>query len=159
MVVEVMGRFGGWIALYSGVAGGADVILLPEIPFRFEPIVRKIDDRWKSHRHFAIVVAAEGARPVGGEFFYKTQEEGHEPRLGGIAEFVAEELAPSHPLRDALPRARTPAARRNADNYRIDCSRRALAQPPSVPSSTANATAWSPIAHANRDGSARTRTQ
>ena len=93
MVVELMGRFGGWIALYSGVAGGADVILLPEIQFKFEPIVRKIEKRWQSHRNFAIVVAAEGARPVGSEFFYRRKVEGYEPRLGGIAEFVAEELA------------------------------------------------------------------
>ncbi len=93
MVVEVMGRFAGWIALYSGVAGGADVILLPEIPFDFESIVRKIENRWLSHRNFAIVVAAEGARPVGGQFFYRPQEAGREQRLGGIAEFVADELA------------------------------------------------------------------
>lgn len=93
MVVEVMGRFAGWIALYSGVAGGGDVILLPEIPFEFDPIVRKIEDRWLSHRNFAIVVAAEGARPVGGQFFYRPQESGKEPRLGGVADFVAEELA------------------------------------------------------------------
>lgn len=93
MVVEVMGRFAGWIALYSGVAGGADIILLPEIPFRFEPIVRKIENRWLNHRNFAIVVAAEGARPVGSQFFYKHHEEGREPRLGGIAEFVSEKLA------------------------------------------------------------------
>ncbi len=93
MVVEVMGRFAGWIALYSGVAGGGDVILLPEIPFSFEPIVRKIESRWLNHRNFAIVVAAEGARPVGGEFFYRRQEVGRERRLGGIAEFVADELA------------------------------------------------------------------
>lgn len=93
MVVEVMGRYAGWIALYSGIAGGADVILLPEIPFTFEAIVRKIESRWASHRNFAIVVAAEGARPVGGDFFFKSREKGREPRLGGIAEVVAEELA------------------------------------------------------------------
>jgi phosphofructokinase-like protein len=92
MVVEVMGRYSGWIALYSGVAGGADVILLPEIAFTFESIVRKIESRWQSHRNFAIVVAAEGARPVGGDFFFKHKEVGKEPRLGGIAEYVAEEL-------------------------------------------------------------------
>lgn len=93
MVVEVMGRLAGWIALYSGVAGGGDVILLPEIPFDFDSIVRKIESRWASHRNFAIVVAAEGARPVGGQFFYRAQQAGQEPRLGGIAGFVADELA------------------------------------------------------------------
>jgi len=94
MVVEVMGRFTGWIALYSGVAGGADVILLPEVPFRFESIVKKIEDRWRKGRHFAIVVAAEGARPEGGQFFYRKRDKGGaEPRLGGIADYVAVELA------------------------------------------------------------------
>jgi 6-phosphofructokinase 1 len=92
MVVEVMGRNAGWIALYSGVAGGADVILLPEIPFNFEAIIRKVEDRWRRRRNFAIVVAAEGAWPEGGEVFVKAREEGREPRLGGIAEFVADEL-------------------------------------------------------------------
>lgn len=92
MVVEVMGRYAGWIALYAGVAGGADVILLPEIPFKFESVVAKIHDRWRHKRNFAIVVAAEGARPVGGEMIYQAKEEGREPRLGGIAESVAREL-------------------------------------------------------------------
>jgi len=67
MIVEVMGRYAGWIALYSGVAGGADVILIPEIPYRLEPIGRKLHDRWRRKRNFAIIVAAEGAAPVGGE--------------------------------------------------------------------------------------------
>jgi 6-phosphofructokinase 1 len=92
MVVEVMGRFAGWIALYAGVAGGADVILLPEIPFNFKSIVRKINDRWRRHRNFAIVVAAEGALPVGGEHIYQKPQAGGAPRLGGIAEVVADEL-------------------------------------------------------------------
>jgi 6-phosphofructokinase 1 len=92
MVVEVMGRYAGWIALYAGVAGGADVILLPEIPFNFEVVAHKIADRWRHRRNFAIVVAAEGARPIGGEMIFKAREEGREPRLGGIAEAVAQEL-------------------------------------------------------------------
>jgi 6-phosphofructokinase 1 len=92
MIVEVMGRYSGWIALYSGVAGGADVILLPEIPFKLESIARKLDDRWRQKRNFAIVVAAEGARPVGGEMIFKAFEEGREPRLGGIADRLAADL-------------------------------------------------------------------
>ena len=92
MVVEVMGRYTGWIALYSGVGGGADVILIPEIQFSLEEVARKIKDRWRHRRCFAIVVAAEGARPVGGEMFFKAHEEGREPRLGGVAEYVAGEL-------------------------------------------------------------------
>jgi 6-phosphofructokinase 1 len=93
MIVEVMGRYAGWIALYSGIAGGADVILLPEIPYRLESIGRKLHDRWRRKRNFAIVVAAEGARPVGGEMIFKAHEEGREPRLGGIAEHLAEDLS------------------------------------------------------------------
>jgi ATP-dependent phosphofructokinase / diphosphate-dependent phosphofructokinase len=92
MIVEVMGRYAGWIALYSGVAGGADVILLPEIPFKLESIARKLDDRWRRKRNFAIIVAAEGARPVGGEMIFKAFEVGREPRLGGIADRLAEDL-------------------------------------------------------------------
>jgi 6-phosphofructokinase 1 len=92
MIVEVMGRYAGWIALYSGVAGGADVILLPEIPFKLDAIARKLDERWRSKRNFAIVVAAEGARPVGGEMTFKAFEAGREPRLGGIGDRLAEDL-------------------------------------------------------------------
>jgi len=92
MIVEVMGRYAGWIALYSGVAGGADVILLPEIPYQLESIAKKLHDRWRRKRNFAIVVAAEGARPEGGEMIFKAHEEGREPRLGGIAEHLADDL-------------------------------------------------------------------
>jgi ATP-dependent phosphofructokinase / diphosphate-dependent phosphofructokinase len=92
MIVEVMGRYAGWIALYSGVAGGADVILIPEIPYRLEPIGRKLHDRWRRKRNFAIIVAAEGAAPVGGEMIFKASEDGREPRLGGIAERLAVDL-------------------------------------------------------------------
>jgi 6-phosphofructokinase 1 len=62
MVVEVMGRNAGWIALHSGVAGGADVILIPEIPFRIEHVCRKILEREAAGRKFSVVVVAEGAR-------------------------------------------------------------------------------------------------
>jgi 6-phosphofructokinase 1 len=92
LVVEVMGRYAGWIALYSGVAGGADVILMPEIPFTLEAVAHKIRDRWRSHRNFAIVVVAEGAKPAGGQMFFRKQEPGREPKLCGIAEYVAENI-------------------------------------------------------------------
>ncbi len=91
MVVELMGHYSGWIALYAGIAGGADVILIPEIPFDLKAVARKIQDRWRRQRRFAIVVAAEGARPTGGEHFMTLRETGHE-RLGGVAEFVAKEI-------------------------------------------------------------------
>jgi len=92
MIVEVMGRYAGWIALYSGVAGGADVILIPEIPYQLESIARKLHDRWRRKRNFAIIVAAEGAAPVGGQMIFKASEDGREPRLGGIAEQLAVDL-------------------------------------------------------------------
>ena len=66
MVVEVMGRYAGWIALYAGIAGGADVILMPEIPFRYESVVDKIMQRERRGRRFSIVVVAEGAAEEGG---------------------------------------------------------------------------------------------
>ena len=65
IVLEVMGRYAGWIAIYAGIAGGADVILIPEIPFRYEGICQRIAEREQAGRHFSIVVAAEGARPGG----------------------------------------------------------------------------------------------
>lgn len=92
MVVELMGHYSGWIALYAGIAGGADVILIPEIPFTLEAVARKIQDRWRRQRRFAIVVVAEGARFAGGDHFMKTRETGDTIRLGGIAEFVAREI-------------------------------------------------------------------
>ena len=94
LVVEVMGRYAGWIALNSGVAGGADVILIPEIPFNFKSIARKINDRWRRKRDFAIVVVAEGAKPQKvKELFTKGKKEvGREVKLGGIAEWVAKEI-------------------------------------------------------------------
>jgi len=93
MVLEVMGRYAGWIAIYAGIAGGADVILIPEIPFRYEGICAKIAEREQAGRHFSIVVAAEGARPQGGEFVTAgDQREDGEARLGGIGAQVAAEV-------------------------------------------------------------------
>jgi len=92
-VVEVMGRYAGWIALNSGVASSCDVILIPEIPFDIEVVCRKIMDREARGRHFAIVVVAEGAKPVGGELVTRGPKEvDREVRLGGIAEQVAAEI-------------------------------------------------------------------
>jgi ATP-dependent phosphofructokinase / diphosphate-dependent phosphofructokinase len=86
LVVEVMGRTAGWIALHSGVAGGADVILIPEIPFDIDEVCRLIRRRHERGRYFSIVVAAEGATPKEGTMTLQTgavDEFGH-PRLGGI---------------------------------------------------------------------------
>lgn len=93
MVLEVMGRYAGWIALYAGVAGGADVILIPEIPFTYESICAKIEAREKADKHFTLVIAAEGAREKGGEFVTAAKQvENREARLGGIAGVVAGEI-------------------------------------------------------------------
>lgn len=92
MVVEVMGRYAGWIALNSGVAGGADVILMPEIPFEMKQIVEKIEDRYRQGMNFAIIVVAEGAAMNGGKLKTKGKKIGQEVKLGGIGEFVAQEI-------------------------------------------------------------------
>ena len=92
MVVEVMGRHAGWIALNCGVAGLADVILIPEIPFDLERVAAHLRARSARGKHYAIVVVAEGAHPVGGEALVQSREMGRADRLGGIGERVAEEL-------------------------------------------------------------------
>ena len=91
-VVEVMGRYAGWIALHSGVSSTADVVLIPEIPYQIESVCDKIMDREARGRRFAIVVVAEGARPVDGDLVATDQGAGREVLLGGIAERVARDI-------------------------------------------------------------------
>lgn len=94
MVVELMGRDAGWIALHSGISGTADVILIPEIPFSIERVCDKIRERERAGRHFAIVVVAEGARSVDGAPVYaERRAAGSNDRLGGIGEQVARGIA------------------------------------------------------------------
>lgn len=95
IVVEVMGRHTGWIAIYAGLAGTADVILIPEIPFDMDTVCEKIIERERLNRDFSIVCVAEGARPIGGEVTRKTVKVGQEEetRLGGLGERVAEAIA------------------------------------------------------------------
>lgn len=95
MVVETMGRYVGWIAVESGIAGGADVILIPEIPFELEKVREAILARRERGRQFSIVVIAEGAKPQGGDISLLStadKELGAE-RLGGIADVVARQIA------------------------------------------------------------------
>ena len=93
MILEVMGRYAGWIALYAGVAGGADVILIPEIPFSYESICEKIQEREKLGKKFTIIVVAEGAREKGGEFVTSAADTTiSEARLGGIGAVVSARL-------------------------------------------------------------------
>jgi 6-phosphofructokinase 1 len=94
IVVEVMGRNSGWIALNSGISGAADVILIPEIPFDMTKVCVKIKDNELHDKHYAIVVVAEGARSKDGEIIHREQGEvGREDvLLGGIGEWVANEI-------------------------------------------------------------------
>ena len=94
MVVEVMGRDAGWIALHSGVSGSADVILIPEIPFDIEKVCAQIRERDARGRRFSIVVVAEGAKPIGGEVsLIERRGAGTVDRLGGIGSRIAQGIA------------------------------------------------------------------
>lgn len=95
MVVEVMGRHAGWIALHSGLSGAADVILIPEIPFDFDKVCNHIMERELHGQRYAIVVVAEGAIPVNGSVINKGKGEigRQDVVLGGIGEFAAKEIS------------------------------------------------------------------
>jgi ATP-dependent phosphofructokinase / diphosphate-dependent phosphofructokinase len=94
MVLEVMGRYAGWIALESGIAGGADVILIPEIPYDIEKVCAAIVERGKRGRRFSVIVAAEGAFPKGGNRVIREAAGGKSvvERLGGVGEMLSREL-------------------------------------------------------------------
>jgi 6-phosphofructokinase 1 len=92
MVVEVMGRYAGWIALNAGIAGRADAILIPEIPYDIRKIADHVRKRTAGSRGHSIVVVAEGAKPLGGDVSVKSREAGRAERLGGIGEIVAAQL-------------------------------------------------------------------
>lgn len=94
MVVEVMGRDAGWIALYAGVAGGGHIILIPEIPYDVEKIAQKIYERKASGKHFSIVVVSEGAKPLGGEITIKRKVDDPTTsyRLGGVGNVVGDKI-------------------------------------------------------------------
>lgn len=94
MIVEVMGHRAGWIALYSGIAGGGDIILIPEIPYDVNIIAEKVKERNKRGKKFSIVVVAEGARPKGGDIvIQRIVKESSDPiRLGGIGFVLGEQI-------------------------------------------------------------------
>lgn len=98
MIVETMGRYAGWIALYAGVAGAADIILIPELEYDIEEIVKVCKRRESGGQRFTIIAIAEGAKPVGGEMAVKRMiESSPDPvRLGGISSILA------HQIRDQL---------------------------------------------------------
>ena len=91
MVLEVMGRNAGWIALQAGMAGGADIVLIPELPFNYEQIIAKVLQRRSRGKRFSIVVAAEGSFPEGLAPVYRSSGGGRK-KLGGIGEIVSAEL-------------------------------------------------------------------
>ena len=94
MILEVMGRYAGWIALYAGVAGGADVILIPEIPYDLAKVAGAVHAREESGKKFSIIVVAEGARPLGGQMVVERTMPGRtDPvKLGGIGAKLAHDL-------------------------------------------------------------------
>jgi phosphofructokinase-like protein len=94
MIVEVMGHRAGWVALYSGVAGGGDIILIPEIPYNIDAIVQKVKERNKRGKRFSIVVVAEGAKPKGGNIvIQRIVKESSDPiRLGGVGFILGEQI-------------------------------------------------------------------
>ena len=96
MVLEVMGRYAGWIALESAIAGGADVALIPEIPYDIESAAKKIINRKNRGKNFSVVVVAEGAKPKGGDIKIKNIRDNgtgvDNTKLGGIGEQVAKQL-------------------------------------------------------------------
>ncbi|MFQ5399661.1 MAG: 6-phosphofructokinase [Anaerolineae bacterium] len=135
MVVEVMGRYAGWIALNAGVAATADAILIPEIPYDIEKVAQKVRDRARRDRDFSIITVAEGARPVGGGYTIQSGEAGHAPRLGGIGGKVAgalEELTGKEArvvVLGHLLRGGTPTSFDRLISLRFGCAAvRALAQ-------------------------------
>ncbi len=92
IVVEVMGRYAGWIALESGISGSADAILIPEIEYDLSKVAEKVLEREQRGSAFSIVVVAEGAKPIGGDVSVVSREVGRAERLGGIGEKIAREL-------------------------------------------------------------------
>lgn len=92
IVVEVMGRNAGWIALHSGLAARADAILIPEIPYEIENVAAHLRRKHHDGKPYSIVVVAEGAKPIGGDVTVRSREPGRVERLGGIGETVAAQL-------------------------------------------------------------------
>lgn len=94
IVVEVMGRYAGWIALNGGLSGGADIILIPEIPFVWDNVYKKIHERELMGKRFSLVCVAEGAKPLGGDIVVKGRDKKRtDPiQLGGIAKLVADNI-------------------------------------------------------------------
>ena len=145
MVCEVMGRSAGWIGITAGLAGAADVILIPEHPFDIELVCERIRAVHLQRRTFSIVVVSEGAVPVPGTMNmpeYELDENGW-PRLGGIGQLVAAEIQRTRAHRDPRDDARARAARRDRRSRSTGCWPRASAWPRSTRRSPAGGGTWS----------------
>ena len=94
MIMETMGRYAGWIALFSGVAGGGDIILIPELPYRLDKVCEAISLRHAKGKRFSLVVVSEGAKPEGGEMVVRKviKESTDQLRLGGIGQHLADQI-------------------------------------------------------------------
>ena len=97
MILELMGRYAGWIALHAGIAGDADVILLPEIPFDMQEVVDAVLRRNRRGKDFSIIVAAEGAREIDGSYIHTRRGQAKEgeyakERLGGLGDYLAQSI-------------------------------------------------------------------
>ena len=94
MVIELMGRYAGWLALYAGVAGGGDIIIIPEIPYDIKKVCKIVTERYKKGKRFSIVVISEGARPKGGSMVVKriVKDSAEPVRLGGIGNKIANDI-------------------------------------------------------------------
>lgn len=93
MVVEVMGRYAGWIALHAGISASADAILIPEIPYDINKVADYLLNKVYPSKQYAIIVVAEGALPIGGQQIYQEKDGGKTKRLGGVGENVAKDLS------------------------------------------------------------------
>ncbi len=116
MILEVMGRHAGWIALYGGLAGGANAILIPEIPFSYEKLANYIKQRDRDNYFSSLVVVAEGAKPIGGEEQVRASGSGGEYKLGGIGEDGDARDCRAHGQGNAQLRPGPSPARRHADD-------------------------------------------
>ena len=94
MVVELMGRYAGWLTLHAGIAGGGDIILIPEIPYRLEAVCRIVKERSHRGRRFSIVAVSEGAKPEGGGIVVeRVVKDSTDPvRLGGVGHKLADDI-------------------------------------------------------------------
>jgi len=137
MVCEVMGRYAGWIALGAGLAGGGDIILIPEIPYDIDKVCDRVSERAKHGKRFSLIVVAEGAKPKGGEMVVKrVVKDSAEPiRLGGIGNVLAQQIEERTGLEARvtvlghLLRGGTPSAydRILATRFGVEACRRAVA--------------------------------